>query len=98
MDYILITAFFLLVIAGFVGIFPLGTGVLGIVSMAMITVGPILIYPSLGSPSYGTGFYVAWAASIVSLGASFLHRRGRDQQTVVVNQPAAGACARATRA
>jgi ribosomal protein L40E len=75
--YLLIAAFILLVIAGVVGLFPLGTGVLGVVSMAMVTVAPYLAYPN-GSPNIvgmGAGFYVIWIASIASLGASFWHRK-----------------------
>lgn len=45
-DYIWIIAFVLLVFAGLVGIFPLGTGVLGIVGMAIITASPYLVYPN----------------------------------------------------
>jgi hypothetical protein len=71
--YIFIVAFILLVIAGVVGLFPLGTGVLGIVGMALITVAPYLIPGQKLDP--GTGFYVVWGASIVSLGASFWHRK-----------------------
>jgi hypothetical protein len=81
MNYVLITVFLLLVIAGFVGIFPLGTGVLGVVAMALYTVGPILIYPSLPAPVYGTGYYVVWVASIVSLAASFWHHSGQKKVT-----------------
>jgi hypothetical protein len=80
-SYIFIIAFILLVIAGFVGIFPLGTGVLGVVGMAMISVAPYLVYPN--GPvklDAGVGFYVIWAASVVSLGASFWHRK---KKTVV---------------
>jgi membrane-bound ClpP family serine protease len=81
--YILIIAFILLVIAGAVGIFPLGTGVLGVVGMAMITASPYLVYPN-GLPqgevtlSTGAGFYVMWAASIISLGASFWHGKKKE--------------------
>ena len=70
-DYTWIIAFILLVIAGVVGVFPLGTGVLGMVGMAMITISPFLIYPN--GPytlSTGAGFYVIWVASVVSLVAS----------------------------
>ena len=70
-DYTWIIAFILLVIAGVVGISPLGSGVLGMVGMAMITISPFLIYPN--GPytlSTGTGFYVTWVASVVSLVAS----------------------------
>ena len=84
-SYIMIIVLILLVIAGVVGIFPLGTGVIGVVAMAMYTVGPILIYPSLGTPSYAAGYYVIWAASIVSLVASFWHRR-RDKKVTVNNE------------
>jgi hypothetical protein len=72
--YIWIIAFIILVIAGVVGLFPLGTGVLGVVGMAMITVSPYLVYPN--GPvtlSTGAGFFVIWAASVIALGASFWH-------------------------
>ena len=55
--------------------------------MAMITVGPILIYPSLPAPSYSAGFYAAWAASVISLGVSFWHGP-RKKDVVVNNTPA----------
>jgi len=84
-NYVLVISFVLLVIAGVVGIFPLGTGVLGVVAMAMLTVGPYLIYPSIGQGSYGAAFYLLWVESIVALGASFWHRRKRD--VIVQNQP-----------
>jgi hypothetical protein len=87
MDYVLVIVFILLVLAGFVGIFPLGTGVIGVVAMAMYTLGPILVYPSLAAPAYGTGYYVVWVASIVSLAASFWHRRARRRVMVVNNPP-----------
>lgn len=72
--YLFVIAFILLVIAGVVGIFPLGTGVLGVVGMAMVTASPYLVYPSgpvTLSPS--VGFYIMWVASVISLGASFWH-------------------------
>ena len=82
--YVLVIAFVLLVIAGLVGIFPLGTGVLGVVGMAMITVAPYLVYPNgqvkLDS---GVGFYVIWGASILSLGASFWHGKKKQAASPV---------------
>jgi hypothetical protein len=74
--YVYVIAFILIVIAGVVGIFPLGTGVLGIVGMAMITADPYLVYPNGNvslSPDYG--FYIIWVASIIALFASFWHGR-----------------------
>ncbi|MGD0396868.1 MAG: zinc ribbon domain-containing protein [Nitrososphaerales archaeon] len=70
-NYTWIIAFILLVIAGVVGIFPLGAGVLGMVGMAMITISPFLTHPN--GPytlSTGTGFYIAWVVSVVALVAS----------------------------
>lgn len=93
--YLLLIASILILISGFVGVFPLGTGVLGIVGMAIITVAPYLIVPGvvLDFSGYGVGFYVVWAASIIALGASFWHGKrqtgtgGTVQQQVTV-QPA----------
>jgi hypothetical protein len=77
--YIFIIAFILLVIAGLVGVFPLGTGVIGVVGMALITVAPYLVYPN-GPVKLdpGLGFYVIWVASVASLGASFWHRKKKE--------------------
>jgi len=90
LGYLFIISFILLVIAGFVGIFPLGTGVLGVVGMALITVAPFLVgqEASLLLSFVGISYYVIWIASIVALGASFWHRRSRAQapsQVVQVN-------------
>ncbi len=77
-DYILVIAFVLLIIAGLVGIFPLGTGVLGVVGMAMITVAPYAVPNGPVRLDPGTGFYVIWVASVLSLGASFWHRKKKE--------------------
>ena len=82
--YIWIIAFILLIIAGVIGIFPLGTGVLGIVGMAMITASPYLVYPN--GPvtlSPNAGFYVVWGASIVSLIGSFWHGKKKETPSSV---------------
>lgn len=84
-SYVMAIVLILLVIAGLVGIFPLGTGIIGVFAMALFTVGPILIYPSLGAPSYAAGYFVIWAASIVSLAASVWHPR-RDKKVTVNNE------------
>lgn len=93
--YVTIVSFILLVIAGIVGVFPLGCGVIGIVALAILTAGHILIYNSYGEAfnvlELGVGYFVAWVASIAALIASFW-RKGQkvQQQTVnvtVVNQP-----------
>jgi class 3 adenylate cyclase len=84
-DYTWIVGFILLLIAGIVGIFPLGTGVLGMVGMAMITASPFAIYPN--GPytlSTGTGFYTVWIASVVSLVASRWHGKKETPPAVSV--------------
>lgn len=80
--YILIVAFILLVIAGIVGLFPLGTGVLGVVALALVTVAPMILVLRADLPGYGLGYYVAWIASIVALAGSFWHRRARQEVKV----------------
>ncbi|MBO3769379.1 MAG: hypothetical protein QXS51_03670 [Thermoproteota archaeon] len=97
MAYVIIVSFILLAIAGLVGSFPLGCGVLGIVGLAMLTVGYVLIYKPYGETfsvlDFGAGYFVAWAASIAALAASFWKKsREKQQQTVnitIVNQPQA---------
>lgn len=94
--YVTIISFILLAIAGIVGFFPLGCGVIGIVALALLTVGHILIYNSYGETfnvlELGAGYFVAWAASIAALAASFWRRKQKSQQTVsvtIINQPQA---------
>lgn len=74
--YGLVVSFILLVIAGVVGFFPLGTGVLGVVGAALLAAVPYMISLPV---TWGVGFYVIWIASIVSLGASFWHRREKAE-------------------
>jgi hypothetical protein len=84
--YIWIIAFIILVIAGVVGVFPLGTGVLGVVGMIMITISAYIAYPN--GPvalSTGAGYFVIWAASIISLGASFWHGKRKPDVVVQTN-------------
>lgn len=91
LTYIVLVATILLIIAGLVGIFPLGTGVLGIVGMALVTVGPYMVIPgyTFNASNFGVGFYMLWIASIIALAASFWHGKGGKgamQQQVVVQQ------------
>ncbi len=80
--YIIVISFILLVVAGVVGVFPLGTGVLGIIGMGFITLAPFFLTPfGILQPVWGLGFYAIWFASIISLGASFWHGRPRKQSS-----------------
>jgi len=84
--YVYIVSLILLVIAGVVGFFPLGSGVIDIIAMAILTAAPIVIFPgtSFVLSDYGIGYFVAWAASILALAASFWKARV-DKAVVAVN-------------
>lgn len=84
-DYLVMICFIILVVAGIVGFFPLGSGVLGIVGMAILSVGARF---TLGAqqPSYDIGFYLLWVESILALAASFVHRRGGQKAMAQANQ------------
>jgi hypothetical protein len=72
--YILVASFILLTIAGLVGFFPYGAGVLGLVGIGLAAIHTYLYAPFLGlSVEMGLGFYVMLGASIVALAASFWH-------------------------
>ena len=95
--YVLLVSFLLVVVAGLVGIFPLGAGILGIVGMALLTAGSFVLNIAL---VWETGFYVIWIASIIALGAAFWRRKHQAQyqptagnvtQTVTINTPPAQA-------
>lgn len=77
LTYIVIGMFVLLVIAGAVGVFPLGAGVLALIGMTVITLASTLVSPgtSLNLPLYGVGYFVVWAASVAALATHFSRAR-----------------------
>ena len=84
-DYTWIVAFVILLIAGVIGVLPFGAGILGMVGMAMITVSPFIVNPSGAYDlSPGVGFFTAWVASIVALGASRWHGKEEAAPPVTV--------------
>ncbi len=69
--------------AGLFGVFPLGSGILGLLAMAGLTFGPTLLFPSyvVDRANYGTGFWAIWAMSLLLLvAASWARRRGKGVQ------------------
>jgi hypothetical protein len=68
----------LIVIAALVGIYPAGSGVLGVIGLSFATFGPYEVMPDYGSnPSvFGSGFFLLWGASIVQLGVGYWTFRG----------------------
>lgn len=73
---VLAVAGLILTIAGVAGIFPLGTGALGVSGMAMLTFGPYFTghASSLAGLTLDVGYYVLWAASILALAMAFVGR------------------------
>lgn len=75
-DFMLIVAVLILTIAGLTGIFPLGSGVLGLIGMGMLTVSPYLNNDLTPNITWGIGYYTIWVASFVSIAAAFWRSRG----------------------
>lgn len=73
---ILTVAGLLILVAGIVGAFPLGSGVLSVFGMTMVTLGPYIIGQAgtVGFSDFGTGYFAIWAAAILVLAISFAHK------------------------
>ncbi len=74
--FITIAAGILILIAGLLGAFPLGSGIIGILGMTVLTAGA---YSTLGISSssgmtFGPGYYIIWVASAAAFCFSFLLR------------------------
>lgn len=71
---LLAVAGLLITIAGIVGIFPLGTGVLGAVGMSLLTFGPYFTghVSNYSAVSFDIGFYALWIASVAALVMTFV--------------------------
>jgi hypothetical protein len=67
-DIMVVMSFICLVIAGALGFYPMRSGIMGILGMVLITV-LSMFNPQLGFniPSYGAGFFAAWAFSIATV-------------------------------
>lgn len=67
----------IITIAGCIGFFPLGAGVLGVVGMGMLTAGPYFTgqISSFSAVSFGPGFYILWVASVAALVMAFVGRQ-----------------------
>ena len=74
-----IVAGILIIVAGVLGAFPLGSGVLGISGMTLLTAFAFIADKmSLSSLlSFGTGYYLILVASIAAVAISLAGRRGR---------------------
>jgi len=61
---------FIMILAGsFVGLFPIGSGVLSVIGLSFITIGPYEVTSgySFAQSGFSSGFYVIWALAIVEV-------------------------------
>lgn len=72
----------LLIAAALVGLFPLGSGILGIVGMGFVTVGPFVVFNrySFDAANFGAAFYILWVLSAVQIVVAFMVARGTRQK------------------
>ena len=67
--------FILLVFAGLTGFFALGSGVIGVFAMVVMSSVLFLFWPQI---VLGSGYYVSWATSLAILGIGIWRKRARD--------------------
>jgi hypothetical protein len=77
--YVYMASFVLLVLAGIIGAYPKWSAVLGIISIAAVTISPFAIFTSynFGTSNYGVGFWVIWATSLLAVYAAYWSRKER---------------------
>ncbi|HYC26901.1 MAG TPA: hypothetical protein VEB67_02625 [Nitrososphaerales archaeon] len=66
---LVLAASLLVAVSGAFGVYPKAGGILGVVGMLALTLGPVLIYPtaSISSSDFGTGFWALWVLSVANL-------------------------------
>lgn len=77
---ILIVTGLLVIISGLAGFFPLGSAVIGISGMLLVTFAPFLTVSASSAMTLdpGTGYYTVWAMCIASVGAALTGRGKRE--------------------
>jgi hypothetical protein len=89
----------LLIVGCIVGVYPIGSGVLGVVGLSFATFGPYEAITNYGADptNFGVGFYLLWLASIIQLvlGVWTWRSERRSQRikeagTIGIVEPASG--------
>jgi hypothetical protein len=77
--FVYMAAFILIVMAGIIGAYPRWSAVLGIISMALVTLSPFAIFATynFGTSNYGVGFWAIWATSLLAVYAAYWSRKER---------------------
>ncbi|HUI85555.1 MAG TPA: zinc ribbon domain-containing protein [Nitrososphaerales archaeon] len=80
----------LIVVGSLVGIYPVASGVMGVIGLSFVTFGPYEISTTYAANpvTFGLGFYVMWVASVLELVLAYWTWRG-ERKTVTDKQLAA---------
>ncbi len=67
--YLVLGAALLVAMSGALGVFPGKAGLLGVGGMVLLTLGPLLLFPtfSFSLDNYGVGFWSVWGLSVANL-------------------------------
>jgi len=73
----------MLIVGSLVGIYPVASGVMGVIGLSFVTFGPYEVSSAYAaSPvTFGIGFFVLWVASIVELLLAYWTWRGERRTT-----------------
>lgn len=87
-EIIILASFIILIAAGALGLYPLRSGAIGIFGMILITTVTVF-NPVLGfnTPSYGTGYFIVWGASVAAILIGKFRPNARRKVVSAVSQP-----------
>jgi ribosomal protein L40E len=74
----------LIVVGSLVGVYPVASGVMGVIGLSFVTFGPYEISTTYASNpvTFGAGFYVLWVASVLELFLAYWTWRGERKVLV----------------
>lgn len=67
--YVIMLGGAMVIAAGVLGVFPRGSGILAVIAMVGLTLGPFVLYPNypFDVANYGAGFWAVWVLGLVAL-------------------------------
>jgi hypothetical protein len=87
-EIIILASFIILIAAGALGLYPLHSGVIGILGIILVTTVTVF-NPVLGfnMPSYGAGYFIVWGASVAAIVIGKFGPNARRKVAAAVSQP-----------
>jgi hypothetical protein len=87
-EIIILASFIILIAAGALGLYPLRSGVIGILGIILVTTVTVF-NPVLGfnMPSYGAGYFIVWGASVAAIVIGKFRPTARSKVAAAVSQP-----------